>query len=267
MICIIYLLWDRELTLLKKIILLPMDLSLMQASVDGSFDTWHHGGTWFISCLFFCYVLSPFIVSVLQTISPKGCIVLAGGLGAVDAYMELATHIMQYSSIYSSMIFRAMEFIIGMCLAKLCVNSKSDDSRNWTKAAFLAVVLTGGISVLSFLGGSFRDYGFFAIPVFCLILKYSAFSTFEKGAQKIVQSRAFAYANKIAYEFFLAQFFCFKITNRMSLHSSFLKTIVAFFVCVIIAIILHEVISIPGQKVLSQVYLKISNTNKKGEVL
>ena len=231
----------------------------MQSSVDCSFSTWHHGGTWFISCLFFCYVLSPFIISVLGTISSKGCIILASGLGAMDAYTGLATHILGYSNIYSNMIFRAMEFVIGMCLAKFCTNSKLDNSKNLIKSAFLAGALTVGISALSFLGGGFRDYGFFAIPIFCLLLKNSAFLEFDGVWQKIVQCRIFSYANKIAYEFFLAQFFCFKIANGMNLHSSFLKTVVAFLICVIIAIALHEIISRPGKRVLLKVYSKISN--------
>lgn len=104
-ICLIYLIFniDTEFSLLKKIIVLPMDMLMLQSSVNGTFGTLHHGGTWFVSCLFFCYLLSPFLIEVIKQISMRTKYVSGGNVPCLfvhschEPYNRLRQHIFKYS--------------------------------------------------------------------------------------------------------------------------------------------------------------------------
>ena len=62
---------DGHLGILDNIIASPVELSLLQSVLIGSFSLLHNGGTWFISCIFICYIFYPYIVQIVNSNSCK----------------------------------------------------------------------------------------------------------------------------------------------------------------------------------------------------
>lgn len=247
---------DQSIQPIQKVIIFPMDIMMLQSTVDGAFGTWHHGGTWFVSCLFFCYLLTPVLVTFIRKLCNKQRVLLISILYVAAAYMPIASHLAGYSTLYSSVIYRCVQFFIGMLLAGIYMENKEKFTSMCTVYIVVAlwVTLFGGITLLDSMGGSFQDYDFFAIPLFALLMLTSCYLK-ENVFGWLARSRIFRYMNSICYEFFMAQSICFKITNKLAaicdwVDNTFCKTITAGMICVGTAVLMHELITKPGQKIM-----------------
>lgn len=257
-ICLIYLIFDKNISWIKKILLFPMDAMMLQSSVDGTFGVLHHGGTWFISCIFICYIITPFIVPFFTKLNNKECIILWFVLYIIDSYMAINVHIMHFSNIYSNILFRCIEFILGMLLCKLYIDLRNriSDKHCKIKSYLVFILFVIIISIFHGIGGSYRDYVFLAIPLFALLIWNSIFIEYKEKSNKIFESKIFKYTNEIAYEFFLGQFFCWsaskKICDFIGFNNEYLMVIIAFLICYAIAVALHEIITKKIKKLLTR---------------
>lgn len=269
-ICLIYLIFniDTEFSLLKKIIVLPMDMLMLQSSVNGTFGTLHHGGTWFVSCLFFCYLLSPFLIEVIKQISMRTKCVSGGVTYLACSYIPVMSHIIGYDSTYSSILYRSMHFFIGMIIASVFLNSKQKFTERTNAIISLAAlaILIMGVSLLKYcIGGSFNDYDFFVIPLCAVIVYFSSFLKFcGKYVNKIVNNKVIKHLNSIAYEFFIGQFFCFIITKKIILQinadlydNNTVKIIASLLICFVIAVMFHELVGKPCKKLIQNKLIRI----------
>jgi peptidoglycan/LPS O-acetylase OafA/YrhL len=108
------------------------------------------------------------------------------------------------------------------------------------------------ITILSKSGiGSYRYYTFLAIPVFGYFLYYVAQINVNISTKR---NKVIQYANGIAYEFFMAQFFTWKLSAIVIklipvLNNNLGRVLVSFAICTIIAAVMHELITKPCKKI------------------
>ena len=60
-----------NLSVIQNFVVLPVELTLLQSVFGNSFDTLHNGGTWFVSCIFICYLLFPFLCRIILQMTKK----------------------------------------------------------------------------------------------------------------------------------------------------------------------------------------------------
>lgn len=263
---VIFYYFSSSISLEKRCALLPMDISMLQSTVDGSFNTLHYGGTWFISCLFICYLLTPFFIEVLKQLETKKVIKLGIVIYLICTYIPFIVKSMGYSGIYANAIYRSLHFFIGCIIAAIYIrqNLKSNSNNNTKNFGYLIISLILVTIVIlaendinkNLQNNSTEDY--LIILSSALLIYISSFIKVNNEIlRKVVSNKVIKYANEIAYEFFLGQFFCFNITRRIikdfpDFNSNKVKIVISGTVCIIIAIILHELVTKPCKKLLNK---------------
>lgn len=264
-IVIFFFVFDNTISLLNKCMLIPMDIMMLQSTVDGSFSTLHHGGTWFVSCLFMCYLLTPFLVEVLKQLETKKVLKLGVCIYLICAYIPYIVRVMGYRNVYSNVIYRSLQFFIGLIIAAIYIKQNSSEIKRYKKFAYIMLLISIIILLLvqSNIDNNFQKNEHYSCLIMLISIALIYISSFAKGRkhwlQKIVNSKLIKYANEIAYEFFLSQFFCFQITTKIVmkfpiLNKNIVKILLSFVICSIIAIILHEVITKGCKKFLNKLY-------------
>lgn len=253
---IVYVLYLGNESLKENIILAPIEILGIQSFFTSLFGITHNGGTWFISCILFCYLLYPFFQENIRQISLKWKIYITCILIFILLYASFAVKTFNLFGIYSNPIFRCMEFVIGVILASAMEELKH---LKWifSVKVFLIemVVLIIGVSAgvrLSVEVGNYMFYNWIIIPVsILLILSSSAINFRSKKIIKII-----TYLSSISYAFFLAQFFTWdntkKILLRFNTDGNIHRIFTSLIVCTCVAVLLHEVIEKPIQKKLNK---------------
>lgn len=224
-----------------------MELLLFQSTIDGTFGVLSNGGTWFVSCLVICYLLFPVFLPTINTIKKKNIYLIIIFLGFIAGYAPILARFMNYGGLYSSPVYRLVEFLIGMLVCKLWLSTKEKPSLRCILLCSLGsfAILFLSVHFLSkFNLGDYTTFSFLAIPAFAIILYYFPFLQIK------ISNKPLHYISNIFYEFFLGQFFCFTLTLKLGqiypiLRHNGLKILTSLLICFIIASLIHEVISKP----------------------
>lgn len=211
LIAIVYIVFCGKESLVEVLKLLPLELTVMQATLPGLEYISHNGGTWFVSCLIIAYFLYPFLQELLKMVSIRLIFFLGVGVSC----------------------------FLGIILSAIVINlEKYKDRYQLTKYIILFLV------ILFFWYGYGLEYGdkLYTIMLSMLIIAISMinWNFIEKihFLKKIV-----LYMSSIAYEFFLAQFFVWKIAGEILLligiDGNKSRIIVSFMVCMFLASVLH----------------------------
>ena len=212
----------------------------------------HNGGTWFVSCIIICYLAAPFVVLCIKQMGRKERIIMGGICAFILLYCPIIQIGFATQSIYSNPMFRLLEFIIGCILAS---ETKSVTESKWGKILshkFLigleGGILVVGVTVASFLGikKDYMLYSWIGLPMFCLIILGVVISDWKY----LIKSKILNYLSKISYAFFLAQFFVWPIMRILDIPENILRIMVALLLCVLIAVIFHELIEKPSKKMI-----------------
>ena len=212
---IAYLLFYNTLPLKQNVLIAPIELLLLQSFFDGSFSVSHNGGTWFISCLFFCYFLFPWLKAIIAEGKAKK-IEAVCFFYIITLLSPIIVKVFQFSNIYSNPFFRLLEFIIGMFVADFVIKFKSPNKKH----VFIFFIISLAILILSItylkknpvFTNDYTMYNFISVPCFAIMI-YSLSNTKNKVVQQLARSLVIQYLSKISFSFFLAQFFCFNITK------------------------------------------------------
>lgn len=264
--CIVHFFTGDLISFFKHIIISPVEITMLQSVYDGSFNVLHNGGTWFISCIFLCYLIYPYIAQNIFNNKRKQNLIFLLLLYLIDSYAFLPVYIFKFSDIYSNIFFRFFEFASGVIICKLFEENKNKviSKKMILLIPFLFLFLVVGITI----GTHFRlwiveAYNFIAIPIFGLFLYLNA--RIESKYQILRFRKLISILSENSYAFFLAQFFCFDLTKTIIKKVTFFeeneniwKFIISFFICCIITSILHYAIEKPIKKF-------IANNNKSKE--
>lgn len=261
-VSIVYMLFWGDENLKQNLVLFPIETFGLQSYFTSLFDVSHNSGTWFISCLFFCYLLFPLMQEVAKQISNKAKIITIIFCAAVILWAPVIVHTFNTAGIYESPFFRALEFFIGVLL---CAR-KPDYSTGFAKKCFAAlsslwafVVELGILFSLVTLAdskniavGNYMIYNVFALPIFMVMI----ITLSSVKSDVLSKSKVLNYGAKISYAFFLAQTFNTEIENfifaKLNIESNGLKILIPFIVCGVLAAAMHHLVEKPCGKFLKK---------------
>lgn len=100
-------------SLADNLLLLPVEIFCFQSAFDSLFAFAHNGGTWFISCLFICYLVFPIIHTVIKGLDNKTKVIALVLLYMICSYSPFVVKQFNTADIYTNPFFRTLGFIIG----------------------------------------------------------------------------------------------------------------------------------------------------------
>lgn len=247
-------------SLANILLLFPIEFLGLQSVYTSLFSYLHNGGTWFISCLLFCYLVYPFFQVVVKQLSMKSKMLIAGLCAFILLYSPIIIVRFSLANIYSNPFFRSLEFFIGVILASLNWNDLSEIKCiralfNWKAFIIETVILVLCVSLGVYSGWRVNDYmmySVFGLPMFCFMILTLVNITYRK----LKNNKILTYLSNISYAFFLAQFFTWRTTilvlEYLNLDSNFLRISVSFGICMLTAVLLYEFIEKPTSKFLKR---------------
>ena len=253
----------------KHMVIAPVELAMLQSVYDGSFGVLHNGGTWFISCIFICYLVYPYLRQVVHGNGLKSNIVLLAFCYCVSSYAFLPVYVFEFQDIYANPFFRICEFLCGMLFAYFFENRKERQCRVYKilVVPLLLMMLVLGITVGVHFGIRIVSaYNFVAVPIFGFTLYFCARI---EWTHKITRFRKLiSVLSENSYAFFLSQFFCFDIlkwlmnrTPFFSANGNMKKFFVSLSVACVMTAVLHYGIENPAKAAMN----KFKNNNRLGE--
>lgn len=242
--------WGDNISIIQNIAILPVEITMLQSVYDGSFSVLNNGGTWFVSCIFLCYILFPFFFQFIFNMPKKIVLILCFFLYTISSYSFINVWLFKFSDIYQNPFFRIIEFFIGMLIAQLYFTDK--EKKNSRKYSLVMIVVIMVFVIVITVGVSFRiqmvqAYNFIAIPVFAVILYFS--SRIENKFEIKYFKKVILFLSSNTYAFFLAQFFTWRsliwLLSEKSIFENIenvMKFFIAFLLCCCITLIFHYVI-------------------------
>ena len=247
--------------IIKQIVHLPILLMGISTVFTSLFKFPPNDGLWFVSCLFFCYALYPWLYLLSSRMNSFWCCIVCGCSVFILLWSPLVVKVFDLASIYSNPFFRILEFLIGVILARLSeIISLNLSKKCWLILVLLAIgILIVGVSLLNVTGIVTANYmlcSWVALPCFGVLIILLA--------RDIKISKGVLYLSNLSYSFFLGQFFCFRmfrIINRTwpsITDGNLAKIVISFIICLIFACIVYHLIQTPAK-----VYLlhRIANSN------
>ena len=257
-ITLVYLLFYAEETVMERLYLSPIEFLGIQSAFPALSNVLHNGGTWFISCLLFCYMLYPFFQEIVKQLSTKGKIIIIVICSIVlIVYPLVAWKLMM--SLYANPFFRIPEFFIGITLSSLTddLADKKIPSFFFSLKAFAVemVLLIVCITLTVDTKHIVRDctlYNCITLPfLIVMLLSLSRVECTNKTVIKVIR-----YLSSVTYSFYLVQFFIWSpvrsVLNRLGREDNWLKIGLSFTTCLVLSILLYEIVEKPGTKYLKK---------------
>lgn len=258
-VAILYVFYPGTETAVQAAELAPVQIFGLQSVFSSLFYVSHNGGTWFVSCILICYLVYPFIQEVTKQISTRSKWILIVLAVCILLYAPIVVKHFGLKTIYSNPFFRLAEFSIGVFLAAL--KEKLDEKKamrllyNWPAFFVEFALLIAGVTFAMkrrYEVANYMMYGQIALPIFILM----TITLSGVRCAFLERSRLLKYACKISYVFFFAQFFTWPLTRlvlqALGRDGNKTKLVVSFTICLLIAIVLHELVERPVKYLFSR---------------
>lgn len=249
---LIYLLFIGSESWEHKFLLLPIDILGIQKFFSPTMALSHYGGTWFVSCILLAYLVFPYMSSIIRQMSNKARGWMLFFLSVVLLYSPIVKIVFCLNGIYDSPFFRIIEMSIGVLLFH--IQQSSVGLAFMQKLCHLIVPLllvlfmiaAVSIAIKLHVPFDFMLYGFIALPVFGLLILSMSKTEFHH------KSSALSFFSSISYEFFLVQSFLWPLSSAviqiLGSDSNLVRIMVSFFLCTLLASVMHYVYQNPISK-------------------
>lgn len=248
----------------EELILMPIETLGLQSVFSTLFPYSHNGGSWFISCILFCYFAFPLLHILTRKLDNKKRFVLIIFLSATLLYSPIVQRYFQLQSIYSNPFFRILEFTIGILVCQ--INIKEDTNcqiiqflRKPAICILTTIALVLGVSIAFFIGvpADFMLYSWVALPCFVALLV----SLGHMELQCLKKTRTIQYLSALSFSIFLSQIIAVwyivkLLMEYVGCERNLVKILVSAIICFTIANFFHYCIEIPSSKYLKSKFLK-----------
>lgn len=235
------------------LIMSPMELTGTQSAYSSFFGILHNGGTWFVSCILFCYFLYPLIHTIISKCSAKKLIVLGAILLLADYYSEYLVSRYHLNTNYSNPWFRILEFSIG---AIVCALMLKMPEKNALKCAMCGAVCVAVAAVVIY---GLMHYSFgttilrLSIPGVSVILMLSR-SIKWKG------NKVISILSGMSYHFFLVQLILWDVSSKVldvfGASGNKVKIAVSLVCCTVISFLMYMCFDKPIKKIAMKALMK-----------
>lgn len=254
-------------SLTDNLLMAPVELLLLQSTLDGSFGMLHNGGTWFISCFVICWFVFPFIASIIRQMTVKGKAILTIMTWFVLGLVPVLVIRYGFSSVYANPFYRLLEFLMGMLICDYFMKRKEKPKKHiGIKICFVMSVFVVYITWLynvyaGLITNIFMNYIYTHVLVALFGILVYLFACYEPKSffKKVWECRIVQYFSNLSYTFFFTQLFTFNVlkmlqmkTNWFVSHGNIKSIVISFSMCLIGAVLLHELIEKPFKKLLGR---------------
>lgn len=240
--------YGRE-SLFQNILIIPFELLGVQSFFPGLTPVSHNGGTWFVSCIMFCYLLCPLMLRIICFLSRKTLLILGTLIFALLLLSPWIVYTFQIQDIYSNPYIRSLEFMLGIILATGFAEDISSRSNSLLRSrmsrllSYLSIVIVVMLLLkMNVPHMTYMSYSAILIPFFCWQLL--GHTTTPRKENVIVKHLA-----DISYSFFLLQLFVFEFTVDVSqwlgLVNVNFQFALALIMCLVLASLSHKFIEMP----------------------
>lgn len=242
LIChILYVITLGNLSWKKNIFVLPIELTAIQSTLNG-FNILHNGGTWFISCLSFCYFLFPFFIYLIKNMRKTTQKIVVVSILLIDIWAPFITFFFELDTIYSNPFYRMLDFVLGMFCACFFVNhiNKKHSNLCYFKA-FIVIVIYAALLTFCVRYKIPDTYRSIKFVTFCNYLTVPTsiilLLLFSRAKEIICIKKPLKIFSDISYAFFLAQFWVWDITEKImnllviNRGYTIVKIMIAFVIC------------------------------------
>lgn len=268
-ITIVYILFYGFESPRERFWLAPVEFLGIQSMFPTLAHALHNGGTWFISCIWICYLLYPFFHEIVKQLSVIGNLKIILVSSFLVIFFPFVTVNLTITSTYANPFFRIPEFLIGMSLAAIA--EQMDRSKIpaffFSLKAFVIelLILIVVITLASGNGTIVKDstlYAVISLPLqLLMILSVSGIT-----CPVLEKSGIIHYLSSISYEFYLVQFFIWEpltsVLRRLDSDDNWLKIVLSFTACIVLAVLLHELIAKPISRLLKKKFFPESAPKK-----
>lgn len=250
-----YIFFFNKLSIIQNLVLIPLEVTLLQSIYQGSFYVSHFGGTWFISNIFICYLLFPFLKTFPENNSKKENIFLLVFIWLFLSYSFILIYFFNFAAIYTNPIIRFLEFFSGMIIADLFYKNKSKDIQKRIKVLIpiIGIFFITTISVvIHFKTVPLDCFTIIAIPIFGTALYLCA--RIETQYSYTKYKKLISVLSENSYAFFLAQFFTWDFVKKINNNYLHLNNALLFIFCLVwcsaITLCMHYCIERPCKKLI-----------------
>ncbi len=194
-----------QLSAQKVSTLVAANLFLIQAWFPPFFSQWNDGLSWSLSVEAFCYVLLPFLITVLIGRSRRTLLLVAFFAYCAGMFPGAVYHAWDHSdwvSYYAMPIFRLPQFVLGVCACLLLRLEFAPRVKSWlwSLAALAAVLYIG------FFGPRYQGYitlDWLVVPAVILTIYYLASET--SVVSRLLSLRPVIWFGHVSYCFYSFQ--------------------------------------------------------------
>ena len=208
-------------------IILPVEILCLQGFFPSLFKLLGNGGTWFISCLFFSYLLFPIVSKLVLKTKKNFLSIILIYLLLVYISMLSAIYKMGWVPVYINPIYRMLEFAIGMYLANIFIQCSKIKNINYVFISLISILLLFALVPIlyknNYINGlDFKNiyiyYNCITIPLFSIII-FSLAKIKNKLSEKLNKSRLLSFLAKITFPFYLWQGLAQTFTKQYFMNS------------------------------------------------
>ena len=241
------------------LIMSPMEFTGSQSAYNSFFGILHNGGTWFVSCILFCYFLYPMIHTIISKCSSKKLIAVSFFLLSFTYYSDFLVDRYKLVNNYPNPFFRMIEFTLGAIICVLMLRIPEKDA--WKYSSVIAVVLIIAAAIMHFaFHWSFAYIVLkLAIPGFAVLLLISR-------NIKLKGNLVISTLSAMSYHFFLVQLILWdvsaKVLNLLGLSGNAAKITVSLTCCTVISFLMYMCFDKPIKKLATKTLLKKKTRNE-----
>ncbi len=225
-------------------LLLPVDLSGIQTSYRTLFGILHNGGTWFVSCMLFCYVSYPVVKAVAES----------AGKWVPVALIVIPHFLLMYSNVIIPEF--SLDGLYSNPIARTANNDRYLVRMSSLGRPFCTIVLLVIISAVSaqvnHAGRKLMVTGYLVIPAVLFILLAAG----RLRSERMENSRLLLAMGKMSYQFFLTQLFLWNLTSRIlwliRLKGNTAQIVVSFTICILISFFVWRFFDRPVKRYLNR---------------
>lgn len=244
----------QTLTWKRQLFLLPTELLGQQSIYDQINSYTHNSGSWFISCLIFCIFFSPFFNDLISQLSTKMKISILSVLCFLCIYGQILVKVYTTYLLYSNVVFRLFEYVIGMLVCSLYLETKQRENNLYLLPALVSfsTLILSVTTLHNGKLGNYHIYNFVVIPCSLLILWCSLFINFKTGT---ILTAIISHLNRLVYPFYIAQFFVWKIIqfilDRLPFDlPNYLDIVITLITCYLLSLTMYHTVCIPCKKII-----------------
>lgn len=258
---LIYILFFGHESLTENLLLFPIEALGLQSTFTSLFSVSHNGGTWFISCILIAYVLFPFFQSIFKQIGERSKVIILLGCIIIEFIAIADSKLFHAYWLYDSPFYRILEFTCGLLIADLNINYNNKvlhilRSRWMLVLSFIVMVV--GVSFIQHKKGINDPMLLNPVVLPCFVAMLISLGKLKMPL--LEKSEVIGYLGKISYPFFLVQLFAWQaskiLIDIIGYDSNWIRILVSFIFCIIVAIAAYELIQRPISNIVQQKVFK-----------